>query len=207
LDIHSVYAPFLSYFRTRRMKQFSALFAPTGATRIIDIGGDPYNWGLIAEQPSVTMINISGEPWEKGRFRLERGDGCALRHADASFDIAYSNSVIEHVGSWQNQQRFAAEIRRVAPRYYVQTPNRWFFVEPHLITPFIHFLPNRIARRLMRNFSLHGLVARPSQDFIDRFLAETRLLTVAEMKQLFPDARIQRERFLGMTKSIIALRL
>jgi hypothetical protein len=138
---------------------------------------------------------------------MEIGDGCALRFKDESFDIAYSNSVIEHVGSWENQQRFAAEVRRIAPRYYVQTPYRYFFVEPHLITPFIHFLPKTIARRLHRNFTVHGLITRPNQDWIDRFHAETRLLTVTEMKRLFPDAIILRERFLGMTKSIIAMRL
>jgi hypothetical protein len=207
LDIHSVYAPFLKYFRSKRMKEFSKLLKLNSATRIIDIGGSPYNWTLIPEKPSVTMINIEGDPWEKGRFRMEIGDGRALRFKDASFDIAYSNSVIEHVGSWENQRRFAEEVRRIAPRYYVQTPYRWFFVEPHLITPFVHFLPKAIQRRLLRNFTIHGLITRPDRDFIDRFVAETRLLTVTEMKRLFPDAIILRERFLWMTKSIIALRL
>jgi hypothetical protein len=189
------------------MKEFSSMFAPNSATRIIDIGGTEYNWTLIPEEPAVTMINILGDPWEKGRFRMENGDGCALRFKDASFDIAYSNSVIEHLGSWENQQRFAAEVSRIAPRYYVQTPCRWFFVEPHFITPFIHFLPKTVARRLVRNFTVYGLITRPNQEFVDQFLAEIRLLTVTEMKRLFPDAVILRERFLGMTKSIIALRL
>jgi hypothetical protein len=121
-------------------------------------------------------------------------------------DVCYSNSVIEHVGSWDDQQRFAAEVRRMAPQYYVQTPNRYFFVEPHLITPFIHFLPRGIARKLMKNFTVHGLITRPSQQWRDAFLAQTRLLTVSEMRTLFPDAAIFREKFLGMTKSIIAIR-
>ena len=207
MDIHSVYAPFLRYFRSKRMKEFSNILKLNSATRIIDIGGGPYNWTLIPEEPSVTMINIQGDPWEKGRFRMEIGDGCALRFKDASFDIAYSNSVIEHLGSWENQQRFAEEVRRIAPRYYVQTPYRWFFVEPHLITPFIHFFPKTIQRRLLRNFTIHGLITRPTRDVVNQFVAETRLLTVTEMKRLFPDAIILRERFLGMTKSIIALRL
>jgi hypothetical protein len=39
-----------------------------------------------------------------------------------------------------------------------------------------------------------------------RLCREIRLLDVGEMKRLFPDAEIVRERFLGMTKSIIAIR-
>ncbi len=45
-------------------------------------------------------------------------------------------------------------------RYYVQTPNRWLPVEPHLITLFIHYLPKSLQRRLLRNFTIWGLVTR-----------------------------------------------
>jgi hypothetical protein len=133
-------------------------------------------------------------------------DGRRLPFCNRTFDVCYSNSVIEHVGSWEDQQRFAAELRRMAPQYYVQTPNRYFVVEPHLLTPIIHFIPRAVARRLMRNFTVHGLITRPSQQWIDEFISHTRLLTVSEMRTLFPDAAIIREKFLGMTKSIIAVR-
>jgi 2-polyprenyl-3-methyl-5-hydroxy-6-metoxy-1,4-benzoquinol methylase len=63
--------------------------------------------------------------------------------AARSFDIVFSNSVIEHVGDAESQQQFAHEIARVGRAYWVQTPNRRFPVEPHLLTPFLHFLPTR----------------------------------------------------------------
>lgn len=134
------------------------------------------------------------------------GDGREMGCADASFDVCYSNSVIEHLFDFESQRRYAAEMRRVGRGIWVQTPARWFFLEPHLMTPFIHFLPRGIQRRLLRNFSVWGWLTRPSPRRVDAFLREVRLLTYREMRELFPDCRIERERFLGLTKAYIAVR-
>jgi len=137
---------------------------------------------------------------------LVLGDGCALPFADKSFDVLFSNSVIEHVGTWERQQAFAREARRVGRRLWVQTPAREFFIEPHLIAPVIHWLPHSWQRRLIRNFTVRGWLERPGPRDVEEFLAEVRLLTFAEMQSLFPDCTIMRERFLGLTKSYIAVR-
>jgi SAM-dependent methyltransferase len=207
MNIHDVYRPFQKHFRRGRMRDFVEMFKISSDTKIVDVGGDPFNWELGEVTADVTLVNIIGSPWERPRMRLLVYDGRKLPFDDNDFNVCFSNSVIEHVGSWEDQKRFAQEIRRAAPRYYVQTPNRYFFIEPHLLTPLIHFLPRRFVRRLMRNFTLHGLITRPSQRWIDEFVEQTRLLSVREMRELFPDATIIRERFLGMTKSIIAIRL
>jgi SAM-dependent methyltransferase len=189
------------------MQEFSRMFELSASTHIIDVGGLPYNWTLIKEEPRVTLVNLDGESWEtKGRFTKIIGDGRHLDFNDNSFDIAYSNSVIEHVGDSQDQIAFALEIRRVARQYYVQTPNRWFFVEPHFIAPFIHYLPYRVARRLIRTCTIWGWVTKPTQSQIDEMLKSIQLLTLQDMQNLFPDAEIMEERFMGMGKSIIAIR-
>jgi hypothetical protein len=206
-DIHDVYRPFLTFFRTKRMSQFCDIFAVDDRTRIIDVGGYEMNWLLLKKKPKVMLVNLEAEEWEKGQFTRIQGDGRNLDFGDNSFDIAYSNSVIEHVGGWKDQMAFAAEIRRVAPQYYVQTPNRRFFIEPHLIAPFVHYLPIRLSRRLVRYFTVWGLVTKPSQDQVDEFLASIQLLSKKELKILFPDAKILEERFLGLVKSIIAVRI
>lgn len=100
----------------------------------------------------------------------------------------------------------AEECRRVGRRYYVHTPNKGFPIEPHLLTSFIHWLPRSLQRRLIRHFTLWGWVARPSRDYCDRLLEQTRLLGKGDLLQLFPDAEIWKERFMGMTKSLIAVR-
>jgi hypothetical protein len=187
------------------MRAFVKMFGVDETTNIVDVGGYEFNWSLIPQSPKVTFVNLEDEEWEKGRFRKVKGDGRHLQLADRSFDIAYSNSVIEHVGSWDDQMAFAGEIRRIAPRYYVQTPNKWFFVEPHLIAPWVHFLPKRILRRLVRRFTIWGLVTRPDQAKVDNFLSSIRLLDKRDMQRLFPDANIIEEKFCGMTKSLVAV--
>ena len=206
MNIHDIYRPFQRYFRAKRMALFARLFGLSHTDRVIDVGGYEFNWTLIDAEPNVLLVNLEDEERQNGRFRKIKGDGRQLTFHGNSFDIAYSNSVIEHVGGWDDQVAFAREIRRVAPRYYVQTPNRWFFVEPHLISPVIHFLPEAIMRKLVRYFSVWGLVTRPDQQKIDAVLASIRLLDRKQMRKLFPDADILVERFFGMPKSLIAVR-
>jgi len=134
-------------------------------------------------------------------------DGRHLPFKDKAFDIIYSNSVIEHLGDFASQQAFAREIARVGMRYYVQTPNKWFPVEPHLLTPFIHYLPKSVQKRFLRHFTIWGLVTRPTVEQCDSFLQEVRLLDKQELKQLFPDSEIWGERVLGLTKSLVALKI
>ena len=78
---------------------------------------------------------------------------------------------------------------------------------PHLLAPFVHWLPRRWQRRLIRHFTLRGWLDRPTPAEVDGFLDEVRLLPAAEMQALFPDCMIRRERFLGLTKSHLAVRL
>lgn len=175
-------------------------------TRVLDVGGTLFNWRLLDFLPRLTLVNL--EPQDAvlpPGVTFLRADGCRLPFADQSFDVCFSNSVIEHLGSWENQQRFADEARRVARHYYVQTPNYWFPIEPHLVAPFIHWLPLAWQRRLIRHFTLFGLLERPSREDCEIHLTTTRLLRRAELATLFGGARIDSERMLGLHKSFIAI--
>ncbi len=207
MSIHDISRPFMLYFRTKRMKIFSNIFKINKSTHIIDIGGTEFNWKLIFEKPKITMVNIRGEAYIDGRFEHKIGDATELKLKDNSYDIAYSNSVIEHVGDWSKQQAFARELRRLAPKYYVQTPNRRFFMEPHYITPFVHWFPKSVRQKILRYGSVWGLIKRPSPEKIKKMVDEIELLDIKQMHELFPDAVIKRERFLGMTKSLIAVKI
>jgi Methyltransferase domain len=207
MSVYKLIVPLQAFLRRRRMRFFANAFGLRDDMRVIDVGGRKTNWCLVEEKPDVTIVNIEFGDAEDGRFHYVHSDGKSLPYADNSFELCYSNSVIEHVGDWDARQAMAREIRRVASRYYVQTPNKWFFSDPHTVGAFLHWLPKRYHRKLVRWCTLWGLVDRPSQEQIDALLEEVELLTEREMRALFPDAKIVKERFLGMTKSIIALRL
>lgn len=200
---------FHAFFRQRRMRDFQGRFSLTDSTTILDVGGTPLNWSFIETLPRIVLLN-QGTKYANQATPNQTcvvGDGCSLDYPDGTFDITYSNSVIEHVGSWENQARFASETRRVGRSYYVQTPSKWFPLEPHVLGLFVHWIPARYRAPFVRWGTFVGLTGRMDRQRIDRQVAQVRLLTVKEMRTLFPDATIHRERFMGMTKSIVAMRI
>jgi hypothetical protein len=192
------------------MRAFAKTFQVDAGTRILDVGGTPSIWRLLTVHPRITFVNLPHGIGAPDGFDLVFASGCALPFPDRSFDIVFSNSVIEHVGAPAEQQRFADEIRRVARRYWVQTPNRWFLIEPHLLTPFVHFLPRTLQRAIVQRMTVWQWIERPSPDrrryYIEHYLNDIRLLSPRDLARLFPEAKIVRERWLGLTKSLLAVR-
>jgi ubiquinone/menaquinone biosynthesis C-methylase UbiE len=187
------------------MRFFYDYFQIKPDTTVLDVGGREFNWQLMPFAPPVTILNLESEQ-RSGQFEWVIGDARQLPFPDNAFDVVYSNSVIEHLGTAGDQQRFAAECQRVGRSYFVQTPNRNFPIEPHVLTPFIHWLPKNWQRPLVRNFTVWGWITRPSVERREWFLNTTRMLTRRELQSLFPDAEIRRERFLGLTKSFVAMK-
>lgn len=211
MNIHSLYGFIFSLtgFRKKRMELFGEIMNLQDSNKILDVGGTAGNWNYIPVRPQITLLNLDvthNRGDYPGNVRFQAGDALNMPFADGEYDIAYSNSVIEHVYTWENQQRFANEISRVGRCVWVQTPAKEFFLEPHLITPFIHWLPLNWRRKLLRSFTVWGWIKRPTQEQVDEFLREVRLLTRAEMEALFPHCRIHVEQWLGMPKSYIAYR-
>jgi hypothetical protein len=195
------------------MQRFVRECRITADTRVLDIGGTPDNWELITVTPRLVLLNM---PRSEEVFGLARGiawvagDGRSLPFRDASFDVVFSNSVIEHVGDASSQEHFAREVARVGRAYWVQTPNRWFPVEQHLMTPIVHWLPKNWQAAILRRWTVWSMLTRPDAHrrdyYVEHFLRDIRLLSVRDVAALFPGARIIRERFLGITKSLIAYR-
>jgi hypothetical protein len=186
--------------------------------RILDVGGRAEYWNMLPAhlrgRVHLTLLNYGEElaaysqQVEGGlNFENASGNACAMpEFGDGSFDLVHSNSVIEHVGLYANMQDFAAEIRRVATAYYVQTPNFWFPIDPHTAFPFLHWLPDPIRLFAHTHFSL-GLAKKSDFASAVSRMDGCRMISRRYMRALFPDAAHSSERFaLIFAKSLIAVR-
>jgi hypothetical protein len=196
------------------MKRFASLSALLDLlprpVRILDVGGDATFWtdGAAAgwEDVQLTVLNLQPQPGGVSSIHKIQADARALPFLpDCSFDVAFSNSVIEHVGDWDDQKRMAVEIQRVGKHYFVQTPSRWFPLEPHFLFPAFQFLPFSwrvwIASRYKAGWYCHP----GNLEAAKKEVASIRLLTKKECRRLFPGAEIRTERLLGFAKSYIIL--
>lgn len=176
--------------------------------RILDVGGTQKYWEVASDGGAgfeVMLLNLRKEPVSLRNFSSVAGDAKNLElFADKQFDIVFSNSVIEHLGTWQDQLRMAREVQRVGKRYFVQTPNYWFPVEPHFLFPGFQFLPIETRVWLVRHFSVGWYPRIPDLARAREEVSAIRLLSRRELKELFPGARIFTERFAGLSKSLTA---
>jgi SAM-dependent methyltransferase len=192
-DIARVWRPILKVTRRKRMRHFARWAGLTPTTTVLDIGGTGGVWDCVPVMPDVTLLNLTASATS---LRQIVADGMRLPFADDAFDVVFSNSVIEHV---PDHAAFASELRRVGRRYFVQTPNKAFPLEPHVMTPLVNYLPKKRQRQINRNFTVWGWLTRPEQSYVDWFVEDTNLLGRREMEGLFPRSSI------ASGRSIIAM--
>ena len=208
-----------SRLRARRLVHLlpllEAAFREKGSVQILDMGGTTTYWRILSpdylasRRVEITLVNLPGEVHDgpPEPFRVVEGDACDLAmFAANSFDLVHSNSVVEHVGDWARMKAFAKEVRRLAPRYFVQTPNFWFPIEPHFMCPFFHWLPEPTRVRILLRTGLGHYRRAGSVDNAVTAVQGARLLNRRMMASLFPDAAIVTERVALLPKSLMAIR-
>jgi hypothetical protein len=176
---------------------------------ILDVGGTQDFWESMdfADSPDVrvTVLNQQAPACRHANMQTLAGDACDMSaFPDGHFDVVFSNSVIEHVGPAPRQDAMAREVRRVGKRYFVQTPNLYFPIEPHFLFPFFQFLPIAARGWLLRNLSLTWGGRIEDRRAAEETAREVRLVGLSRFRALFPDGEIYRERVLGLTKSFVA---
>lgn len=195
--------------RLARWERFRACFPGIADMAVVDLGGTAEMWLRAPLRPRhVHVINLEAHPPELPDWMsAENADVTdpAVAATLGSYDVVFSNSTIEHVGGHSQRRRFAAAVEALAPLHWIQTPYRYFPVEPHFVAPGFQFLPLAARARLVRRWPLvHSRPATP-EDGMDAVI-NIELLTRTEMRYLFPGSALISERVLGITKSLTAVR-
>lgn len=220
--ISQIIRNFSTSARAKRSAIFRKYLNPCEEDKILDLGsGDgSHIASIIPFRDNVYIADISKAKLERGKQKygfkvlLLSEDGC-LPVPDKFFDIVFCSSVIEHVTvdkskiwemqnsdifsklAYDHQKRFAKEIDRVAKRYYVQTPNKYFILETHTWLPFVSYFPREILVKIIVFLNMF---------WPKKTTPDWHLLSRKQMKELFPEATIVTEKFLGMIKSIMAIK-
>jgi hypothetical protein len=194
--------------RARRWNHFIATFPDISEMRVLDLGGLPNYWRTAPVRPAqVVTLNLSedcaDEPWMEHVV----GDACEPpeRITAERFDLVVSNSLLEHVGGHQRRRRLAEQVFAVGDRNWIQTPYRYFPVEPHWLFPGFQFLPVPARVVLSR---LWPLGQGHAEDYEGALAAvqEVELIGITEMRSYFPGTTIWIERFGRLPKSLISIR-
>lgn len=195
--------------RARFSLFLSLLNTVKGHVEILDIGGTQGFWNLMTRgdlgDARITLLNIEEQEVASSQFVSLVGDARNMpRFGTKSFDVVFSNSVIEHVGSYDDQRRMANEVMRVGKRYFVQTPNKRFPLEPHFLFPWFQYLPAAVRAQMVHRFDIGWYKRIPDLTAARAEVDSVQLLTRQKFAALFPEATIHIERLGGLAKSFVA---
>ena len=211
---------FAHRFRANRMRYFEQSFfraafrdvleAAPRTIRILDIGGTYDFWNALTfqylDRCEITLLNPEkrGNPENSPNVHYMEGDTTDLSaFQERDFDLVFSNSCIEHVGRFPEWLRMAEGMRRVGTYYFLQTPNRYFPMEPHFMLPFFHFLSLKIKAWLFQHFDLGYFQKSGDWTKCIQEVDSIHLLSLHDLKRLFPDGQVKKEKLLGLTKSFM----
>jgi len=201
--LKNVRQAFQNRFRRRRyrfLEQKLGIESTSGF--ILDLGGGPASFfaSFFPHPHQVILLEIEPHLATEARQAMPGlqnviANGEQLPFGRNSIALTICNSVIEHV---TDPEALAQEIERVSQRYFVQTPDGRFPLEPHsyLPIPFYYRIPWRTVRYwLCRLF-------KANFDYVE----SVDYLSEENLRQLFPQASLSTETVLGLTKSFYLIK-
>jgi hypothetical protein len=192
--------------RQHRNEEFKRRFPSLADMRVLDLGGTAVSWRVLGMQPrSVTLVNLDqAEDGYESWMDFVRADACSGDFG--KYDLVFSNSLMEHVGGHARRQQFARVVQESAPSWWIQTPYRYFPVEPHWIFPGFQFLPFRARLAICRHWNTLHESARKDMAEAAELVASIELISASEMAMYFPTSEIWYERIMGLPKSLVAVK-
>lgn len=171
--------------RSRKWKLFVEKCLESDSTTVLDAGFQPgagKGWEntlehSITNHERVTGLTIDPVPGETQYpgMTVVSYDGRIFPFEDESFDVCWSNAVVEHVGGDAEMIQFVSEIKRVSKKAFVTTPNKYFPVEPHTKMPLVHLLPQSMFDAILHRAGKGSMAG----DYMD-LLGERRFRRVLE---------------------------
>lgn len=196
--------------RAVRFTEFMRRFPELASMRVLDLGGTPHFWRLAPVHPAyVTTLNLDDQCAAQELW-LEHvvADACdiaSLNSCAGNYNLVVSNSLIEHVGGYLRRKELARVVAAAAPAHWIQTPDRYFPVEPHYLAPGFQFLPVKMRAAAIKHWPIAHERVYTTADALAQALT-IDLISATELQHLFPESQIWHERLAGLSKSIVAIK-
>jgi hypothetical protein len=195
--------------RDERGRWLAETFPDLAQMSVIDLGGRIPAWQHVPVRPKhVHVVNMEPSRVDVPEWaEFDVGDACDLPAHIASrrYDLVFANSVIEHVGGHERRQRFADSVHQLSGAHWVQTPYRYFPIEPHWMAPGMQFLPVAARAQVARRWPLSYGRGKSREAALQSVL-QVELLDRTLLRSYFPDSLIRTETVFGIPKSLIAYR-
>jgi len=183
---------------------FHQTFPELDQMRVLDLGGTPGYWLNAPVRPaSVRCVNLDAADASLDSSWIEYAVADACQPQAGEYDLVVSNSCIEHVGGHERRLRFSETVHAAADRHWVQTPYRYFPIEPHWVFPGFQFFPAPAQMQISRTWPLGHI--RSTTDSAWGDVSWVELLSVTDMRGYFSDSAIWFERWSGAVKSLVAI--
>jgi hypothetical protein len=199
-------------FRQKRMQLLENFVNEKSAKNekvLLDLGGTNYFWDNFKDFIKNNNLKLFIVNLELSAIKGYSGFVANVKNLSMikskSVDFVLSNSLIEHLGSFEEQAQFAKEVERISFNYFIQTPAFLFPLEPHFLFPFFHWLPKRARVFLITHFALGWFEKFSDRKEAETIINETRILKKKELKTLFPNSKIVTEFFFLFPKSYIII--
>jgi Methyltransferase domain len=193
--------------REKMFRRFVESVPFDAGSSVIDIGVTPdrdladsnFFERLYPHPSNLTATSIEDAAFLESQYpglTFVQTDGTNMPFGDRRFDVAFSSAVLEHVGDRNAQRHFVDEMCRIADRFFITTPNRWFPIEVHTFLPLLHWLPQPWHQKVLRMLRM-------------RFWAQTEnlnLLSARQVAALFPagaEVHLVRHRTLGWCSNLV----
>lgn len=198
-----------AYNRKRKWRIFLEIIKPSFKTSILDVGFSEKEYSPVdnfleknySYPHNITALGIDTPKEFIRRYPQVKTisyDGKKFPFNDQEFDVCWSNAVIEHVGAKDRQIIFLKEIKRVASKAFITTPNRYFPFETHTCIPLLHFLPKRL---FIQCLSFVGIKVNSERMNLLSLKDIKRLLDIAEISCY----KIIKNKFLFFTLDFIII--